>query len=73
MNKSSNTKESKVCLSLPALTPDEIKKEREKMGLSQFSFSVKYGIPINTLRAWEQGTRIPRTKNKNVLLKLFTP
>ncbi len=71
--KMSSTIKKNVCISIPELTAEEIKKERKRMGLSQFSFSVKYGIPINTLRAWEQGTRVPRPKYRALLQKLLCP
>lgn len=61
----------KVCVPLPELSPEEIKEGRERMGLSQFAFSVKYGIPVNTLRAWEQGQRTPRTTGLKLLRTVF--
>jgi putative transcriptional regulator len=32
-----------------------VKKLRWKLGLSQQAFAKRYGIPIGTLRDWEQG------------------
>ncbi len=50
------------------LTDDEYARGRAAMlarqaraatGLSQSAFSDKYGIPVGTLRDWEQGRRLP--------------
>lgn len=35
----------------------EIKELRKLTGLSQKQFSEKYGIPLPTIRHWEQGQR----------------
>lgn len=61
----------RVCIPLEELAPQEIKEKREEMGLSQFAFSAKYGIPINTLRAWEQGLRAPRATGRKLLHKIL--
>lgn len=36
-----------------------IKELRENTGLTQKAFSAKYGIPLGTLRRWEQGESRP--------------
>ena len=36
-----------------------IKELREKTGLTQKAFAAKYGIPVGTLRRWEQGESRP--------------
>ena len=36
-----------------------IRELRDKTGLSQKAFSERYGIPISTLRKWEQGEAKP--------------
>ena len=33
---------------------------RQKLGLSQRSFALRIGIPVDTVRNWEQGKRLPR-------------
>jgi len=38
---------------------DKIKALRKRTGLSQDKFAEKYGINVNTLRAWERGIRKP--------------
>lgn len=35
------------------------KKLREKLGLTQEQFAANYGIPVGTLRDWEQGRKNP--------------
>jgi len=39
--------------------PHEIKKIRTKLKMSQKEFSIRFGIPITTIRHWEQGRRQP--------------
>lgn len=37
----------------------DVKAIRMKMGLSQISFSARFGLSLHSLRNWEQGKRIP--------------
>jgi putative transcriptional regulator len=39
--------------------PHEMKKIRTKLKMSQREFSDRFGIPIETIRHWEQGRRQP--------------
>ena len=41
--------------------PDEVdvKAIREKLGISQAEFAVRFGFSLPTLRNWEQGRRFP--------------
>jgi putative transcriptional regulator len=32
---------------------------RERTGLSQSAFSQRIGVPVSTIRNWEQGRRVP--------------
>ena len=38
---------------------DSVKELRNKTGLSQSKFSVTFGIPVRTLKQWEQGISAP--------------
>ena len=38
---------------------DEIKRIRDSTSLSQSQFAKRYGIPLKTLKNWEQGRRDP--------------
>jgi len=38
---------------------DYIREMRDKTGLSQSRFAKQYGIPVSTLRKWEQGESSP--------------
>jgi putative transcriptional regulator len=40
---------------------------RKKMGLSQQEFSRKIGVPLETIRNWEQGKRAPTGAAKALL------
>ncbi len=51
------------------IMPLDVKAIREKTGMSQEQFSAAFGIPIGTLRHWEQGLRSPRGTAR-VLLKI---
>jgi putative transcriptional regulator len=33
------------------------KKLRDRLGLTQEAFALRYGIPVGTLRDWEQGRK----------------
>jgi len=44
---------------LRTLTAIDVKKIREKTGLSQPKFASLFTIPVGTLRNWEQGRRHP--------------
>lgn len=37
----------------------DVKKIRERLGLSQEEFALRFGFSIGTLRHWEQGRRFP--------------
>jgi putative transcriptional regulator len=36
-----------------------VKKLRERLGLTQEAFAATYRIPVGTLRDWEQGRKVP--------------
>lgn len=46
-----------------------IKEIRETTGMSQSAFAKMYGIPIGTLRNWEQGTNSPAPYVLNLLAR----
>jgi putative transcriptional regulator len=52
--------------------PDNInvKAVREKLGMSQPEFAINFGIPLSTLRNWEQGRRRPEAMAR-VLLRII--
>ena len=37
----------------------DVKAIRKRLGLSQASFSARFGLSLHTLRNWEQGKRTP--------------
>jgi putative transcriptional regulator len=37
----------------------DVKKLRERLGMSQGEFALKFGFSLGTLRQWEQGRRSP--------------
>lgn len=46
-----------------------VKEMRESTGMSQKAFAQMYGIPISTLRNWEQGTNSPAPYVVNLLAR----
>lgn len=46
-----------------------IKEIRESTGLSQKNFAEQYGIPVSTLRNWEQGNNSPASYVLNLLAR----
>ncbi len=49
----------------------DVKRVRERTGLSQPKFSEAYGIPIGTLRNWEQGIRKPDEPARALLTIIY--
>lgn len=43
------------------------RRARAATGLSQSVFASRFGIPVGSLRDWEQGRRIPDAATKNYL------
>jgi len=61
---------------LPPMTEEELDKIkavprvrtiRKVLKLTQAQFSERYGIPVGTLRDWEQGTKEPDTAAKSYI------
>jgi putative transcriptional regulator len=52
------------------VTPVEIRKTRTRLGLSQEKFAEAFGVPISTIRKWEQGDRAP-TGPAQILLQVI--
>lgn len=50
-----------------------IKEARTRADLSQSQAAKAWGIPLPTLRAWEQGVNIPGGKHLAKLLPLIQP
>lgn len=50
--------------------PFGVARLRRRLGLSQAGFARRFGVPLATLRQWEQGTRRP-TEPARVLLQLI--
>ncbi len=47
----------------------DVKKIRNKFGLSQYQFAEQFGFNLGTLRHWEQGNRSP-DKAASILLRI---
>lgn len=48
----------------------DVQKIRKRLGLSQNAFAMRFGIPVATLRDWEQRRRTPEVAAR-VLLKVI--
>lgn len=59
-----------VCNYLGRLSPKEIKKIRENMGLSQTSFAKKANIGVASLKRWETGANIQNASMDGILREL---
>ena len=53
-----------------ARDPFGVARLRRRLGLSQAGFARRFGVPLATLRQWEQGARRP-TEPARVLLQLI--
>lgn len=49
------------------IKPSEVRKARERLGLSQDKFAGAFGVSASTLRKWEQGQRAPTGAAKTLL------
>lgn len=45
------------CTTLP---PDGVRDLRRRSKLTQLEFAARLGVPVETIRNWEQGKRVPR-------------
>jgi len=46
----------------------DVKAIRNRLGITQQQFAIRFGFIINTLRHWEQGRRIPEGPTRAYLL-----
>ena len=53
-------------------TPDQIKKLRKSLKLSQAQFAEKYGISITNIKKWETGASKPETVTTIFMKMLMT-
>ena len=49
------------------VSPNEVRRTRERIGLSQDRFAAAIGVSASTLRKWEQGQRQPTGAAKTLL------
>ncbi len=52
------------------MTPEQIKKLRVSLGLSQFEFSEAIGVSRGTVTSWERGHKCPQPRNIEKMLAL---
>ena len=48
----------------------DVKKLRQSLNLTQTAFAKRIGIPVDTLRKWEQGCRRPDGAARTLLIVL---
>jgi putative transcriptional regulator len=56
---SDHADDAEYCVELKPLEAQDVRAIRMAYGLSQPEFSRKFGIPLSTLRKWEQGDHHP--------------
>ncbi len=57
----------KTAVRVHRLKPSDVRKARERLGLSQDKFADAFGVSASTLRKWEQGQRAPTGAAKTLL------
>jgi putative transcriptional regulator len=57
----------RVRVTLVQIPEVDVRKVRQRMGLSQTEFAMKFGFPPATLRNWEQGRAIPDAPTRVLL------
>jgi putative transcriptional regulator len=48
-------------------TPEQVRQVREQLSMSQTLFARFLGVDANTIRSWEQGTRVPSAMARRFL------
>jgi putative transcriptional regulator len=51
-----------------ALNEPQVRDLRTRLGLTQSEFASRLGLPVDTIRNWEQGKRAPRGPARALLL-----
>jgi putative transcriptional regulator len=49
-----------VAVPVDAVTAPEVRELRRRARLTQLEFAARLGVPVETIRNWEQGKRMPR-------------
>jgi DNA-binding transcriptional regulator YiaG len=53
---------------LPIMPPEpDVKRIRERLGLSQAEFSIRFGLELDTVQNWEQGRTRPDPAGRTLL------
>ena len=55
------------------MTPEEIKKIRHSLDLTQGEFAEVVGVNRQTINAWEKGYKFPQSRNRQKMLDLSEP
>ncbi len=63
-------KKSRVRIRNVSISPDDVQRARQRLGLSQDQFADAFGVSASTLRKWEQGQRSP-TGAARTLMKII--
>jgi putative transcriptional regulator len=50
----------KLACAAPAEPPPAVRDLRQRARLTQLEFAARLGVPVETIRNWEQGKRLPR-------------
>ncbi len=54
-------------VSKPVPTDDFVRALRNRMHMTQIEFATRLGVPVETIRNWEQGKRAPRGPSRALL------
>jgi putative transcriptional regulator len=49
-----------IPVAVPAEAPPAVRDLRRRARLTQLEFAARLGVPVETIRNWEQGKRMPR-------------
>ena len=49
-----------ISVGVPAEAPPAVRELRRRARLTQLEFAARLGVPVETIRNWEQGKRMPR-------------
>lgn len=54
------------------MTPEEIKQNRKRLGLTQLQVAIRVGVSFPTYRLWENGGTKPNPENAIKLKEILT-
>ncbi|MBS0529526.1 MAG: helix-turn-helix domain-containing protein [Proteobacteria bacterium] len=59
-----------IAMPVPMVSVSDVRGLRQRASLTQIEFAARLGVPVETIRNWEQGKRMPRGPARALLAVL---